>query len=64
VDIWAAGVVLFYLLVHEHPFKFKSSDEAAFKEEFNHKCSDGFRFNKEIEHTNYYAPPLKGNKNL
>lgn len=23
VDIWAAGVMLYYLLVHEYPFKFK-----------------------------------------
>ena len=32
VDIWAAGVLLFYLLVHEYPFKFKSEEENGFKE--------------------------------
>lgn len=26
VDIWAAGVLLFYLLVHEYPFKFKGNE--------------------------------------
>jgi serine/threonine protein kinase len=26
VDIWAATVMLFYLLVHDYPFKFKGSD--------------------------------------
>jgi serine/threonine protein kinase len=31
VDIWAAGVLLFYLLVHEYPFKFKKEEEAGFR---------------------------------
>lgn len=64
VDLWAAGVLLFYLLIHEYPFKFKGEGEATFKDEFQLKCEDGFRFGKEIEHTNFYAPPLKGNKHL
>jgi serine/threonine protein kinase len=46
VDIWAAGVLLFYLLVHEYPFKFKGDEENAYREEFSHKCDEGFRFSK------------------
>lgn len=64
VDVWAAGVLLFYLLVHEYPFKFKGEGEEAFKEEFQLKCGDGFKFSKEIEQTNFCVPPLKGNKHL
>jgi serine/threonine protein kinase len=31
VDIWSAGVLLYYLLLHEYPFKFKSEEENGFK---------------------------------
>ena len=31
VDIWAAGVLLFYLLLRKYPFNFKSNQEADFK---------------------------------
>jgi len=46
IDVWAAGVMLFYLLVNQYPFKAKGQEEGAFKEEFMLKCSDGFKFSK------------------
>jgi serine/threonine protein kinase len=51
-------------LLHEYPFKFKGNEEGAFREEFMSKCGEGFRFRKELEQTNFDAPPLKCNKLL
>ena len=64
VDIWAAGVLLFFLILRKYPFNFKSNSEVDFKAEFLTKCGEGFKFSKEIEETNFDAPPLKGNKGL
>jgi serine/threonine protein kinase len=38
VDIWAVGVLLYYLLFHNYPFKFKGQEENCYRDEFNLKC--------------------------
>lgn len=32
VDIWAAGVTLYFMLLHEYPFHFSDRSEKAFNE--------------------------------
>jgi serine/threonine protein kinase len=49
VDIWALGVLFFYLLLHEYPFHFKGDSEEAFKEEFKLKCQEGFSFGRALQ---------------
>ena len=62
--MWALGVLLYYLLLHDYPFHFKGNDEGMFKEEFMRRCSKGFSFSEGLEGIEVTNNHVKGNKHL
>ena len=63
VDIWACGVLLFFMLFHEYPFNFPNKQEESCLGEFKEKCLPSFEFSKvivELKNPGY----LKSTKNL
>lgn len=48
VDVWAAGVLLFFMLTNDYPFRFKDKSPKYIKEELDLLEDKGFSFEERI----------------
>lgn len=49
VDIWAAGVLFFFMLTNDYPFKFKDKSHSSIKDELDSVARDGFSFEAKLK---------------